>query len=113
MERNRAILDQFSVMEQRIFELENEMNNSDDEILNELFAIEKKLLLKKLQQIQSAVMKLENVYERRVIWLHYIGEMNNGKRVRLKIWQIANQMGYSFDWAKKTNASALKNIKFD
>ena len=112
-ERNKAILNQFAVMEERITELENEIRQSDDEILKELFAIEKECLTKKLQQIQSAVMRLDNVHERRMIWLHYIGEINNGKRVRLKIWQIANRMNYSFDWAKKVNASAIKNLNFD
>jgi hypothetical protein len=70
-------------------------------------------LTKKLEKIQRAVMNLESVPERRVIWLHYIGELKNGRRERLFLWQIAEKMNYSFDWVKKANASALKNIKFN
>jgi len=109
--RKKAILQQFGATEDRVNDLRKELSVCENPVLRELYEIEKMTLIEKLVQIEQAVMNMTNMHERRVLWLHYIGDIKNGKRHRLLLWQIANVMGYSYDWVKGVHGVALKNLK--
>ena len=62
-------------------------------------------------RILNAMQKMPNITERHVLWLHYIGKLENGKYKRLNLWQIANEIGYSHDRVKHIHGDALLHIK--
>lgn len=104
----------FEVTEQRCAEIRREMliNNSDE--LREALKREESELTDILRSIENAIHSLNDIRERRVLWLKYVGKIENGKRNRLKYdWQIANEMGYSSVWVKKARGRALDKIRIE
>lgn len=70
--------------------------------------------LEKLRyKIISAIKTLPDLRERRVLYLAYIGKTDGKGYKRLKLWQIANEMGYSFDRIKHIHGAALLHIELD
>ena len=63
------------------------------------------------ERILDAVSRLENVTERSILWLHYIGKLQNGRYKRLALWQIAAQLNYSEIWIKQLHKTALEKLK--
>lgn len=62
-------------------------------------------------RILSAIQEMPNITERTILWLHYIGKAERGKYKRLKLWQIANEIGYSHDRVKHMHGMALLHLK--
>ena len=63
------------------------------------------------ENILSAVNSLQNITERSVVQLYYIGKLKNGKYKRLMLWQIANELGYSEDRIKHIHINAIKHLE--
>lgn len=62
-------------------------------------------------RIMAAVRELNDITERRIIHLKYIGK-NDGKYHRpVCLWEIANELNYSLDWVKHLHNRALKHLK--
>ena len=112
VERKKAILRAYGISVDRMAEIEREIKASDNPLLDELLKNEKAIINEKLMRIESAIAKLDDDGEKRVLWLCYVGEIREGRRRRLLLWQVANHMGYSLDWVKKKHASALKHLEF-
>lgn len=64
-------------------------------------------------KIVSAIKALPDLRERRVLYLAYIGKSGENGVRRLKLWQIADEMGYSFDRIKHIHGNALLHIRLD
>ena len=86
---------------EQLVEIERQINEETDE------------LYKLRYKIISAVKALPDLRERRVLYLAYIGKSNGNGYKRLKLWQIANEMGYSLDRVKQLLGTALLHIKLD
>lgn len=68
-------------------------------------------LIDELEYITMAIKNVPNVNERRILWLHYVGKIEHGKRRRLLLWEVANEISYSVDWVKVAHIKALNKIK--
>lgn len=68
-------------------------------------------LIDELEYISLAIRNVSNINERRVLWLRYVGKIKNGKRERLYLWEVANEMAYSSDHIKKVHANAIRHLK--
>lgn len=86
---------------EHLVKIEQQINEETDE-------------LEKLRyKIISAIKTLPDLRERRVLYLAYIGKTDGKGYKRLKLWQIANEMGYSFDRIKHIHGAALLHIELD
>lgn len=116
MTRNEKeeILKSFETAEQRCVEIRKEMLLNDSEELRKALKHEESELTDILRNIENAIYSLNDIRERRVLWLKYVGKIENGKRNRLKYdWQIANEIGYSSAWVKKARGRALDKIRIE
>ena len=86
---------------ERIVKIEQQI---DDEI-DELLIMRHKIL--------SAINALKDIRERRVLYLAYVGKDNGDGRIRLKLWQVANEMHYSLDHVNRLHGMALKHINLE
>ena len=84
---------------ERIIKIEQQI---DDEI-DELLIMRHKIL--------SAINALNDVRERRVLYLAYIGKESGDGRRRLMLWQVANEMHYSVDMINILHGRALKHLE--
>lgn len=86
---------------EHLVKIEQQINKETDE-------------LEKLRyKIISAIKTLPDLRERRVLYLAYIGKTDGKGYKRLKLWQIADEMGYSFDRIKHIHGAALLHIELD
>ena len=108
----KDILRAYGISVDRMADIEREIRASDNPLLDELLKNEKAIINEKLMRIEAAIAKLDDDGEKRVLWLCYVGKIREGRRRRLLLWEVANEMGYSEDWVKKKHASALKNLVF-
>lgn len=86
---------------EHLVKIEQQINEETDE------------LYKLRYKIVSAIKELPDLRERRVLYLAYIGKMDEKGYKRLKLWQIADEMGYSFDRIKQLHGTALLHIEID
>ena len=111
VKRKADALKEYAPMFYRVQTLEQELTETDDPVLKELFDREKKELNEKLESIEVAICVLPDVDERNVLWSTYIGNIKRGVRRRCERWQIANSFNYSEAWVKKKHDSGIKHIK--
>ena len=83
---------------ERLVKIEQQINEETDE------------LYKLRYKIISAIKALPDLRERRVLYLAYIGKTDGKGYKRLKLWQIANEMGYSIDHINRLHGLGLKHI---
>ena len=83
---------------ERLVKIEQQINEETDE------------LYKLRYKIISAIKVLPDLRERRVLYLAYIGKTDGKGYKRLKLWQIANEMGYSIDHINRLHGLGLKHI---
>ena len=83
---------------ERLVKIEQQINEETDE------------LYKLRYRIISAIKALPDLRERRVLYLAYIGKTDGKGYKRLKLWQIANEMGYSIDHINRLHGLGLKHI---
>ena len=83
---------------ERLVKIEQQINKETDE------------LYKLRYKIISAIKSLPDLRERRVLYLAYIGKTDGKGYKRLKLWQIANEMGYSIDHINRLHGLGLKHI---
>lgn len=115
---------QFAQMEKRIEELTMERehliktlefkpeNIEKIKLIDNMLNEEIDMLIDELEYITTAIKNIPSVSERRILWLHYVGKLEHGKRRRLMLWEIANEISYSLDWVKRAHIKALNKIKF-
>lgn len=114
--QKKQILENFSQIEGRIKELEQEQKNSNFDTIEEAKKIvdlingEKKELLETQSQIMLAIRKLSNITERRIIHLKYIGKKDGLYHKTLPLWKIANELGYSPDYINHLHGDALQHL---
>lgn len=63
------------------------------------------------QRIMSAIRKLPDITERRIIHLKYIGKPQGLYHRTLPLWKIANELGYSTDRINHLHGDALRNLE--
>ena len=83
---------------ERLVKIEQQINAEIDE------------LYKLRYKIISAIKALPDLRERRVLYLAYIGKTDGKEYKPLKLWQIANEMGYSIDHINRLHGLGLKHI---
>ena len=83
---------------ERLVKIEQQINEETDE------------LYKLRYKIISAIKALPDLRERRVLYLAYIGKTDGKEYKPLKLWQIANEMGYSIDHINRLHGLGLKHI---
>lgn len=83
---------------ERLVKIEQQINEETDE------------LYKLRYKIISAIKALPDLRERRVLYLAYIGKTDGKGYKCLKLWQIANEMGYSIDHINRLHGLGLKHI---
>lgn len=118
----KAILLQFSLINDRLCELNKELDLWDflptkdiETGENIIKQIEKETdkLLKMRAKITDAINKIDDITEKRVLMLAYIGEPKQAHYERLKLWQIANKLHYSIDRIKQIHCKALEHIEIE
>lgn len=138
-EEKKKILNNFQKIEGRIRELEEEQevlwsritsasqnlngmpkgNTGENKILNAIERLERLTnlidgerdeLADVQQAIMSAVRKLPNITERRIIHLKYIGKAEGLYHKTLPLWKIANELGYSPDRINHMHGDALRHL---
>lgn len=62
-------------------------------------------------QIMSAIRKLPDITERRIIHLKYIGEPNDKQHRTMPLWKIANKLDYSHDRIRHIHGIALLHLE--
>lgn len=60
--------------------------------------------------IITAIGKLDNIAARQILTLKYIGEPTGKYHNPLKLWQIANRLGYSTDHIKHLHIKAISDL---
>ncbi len=120
----KKLLKSFSIIDSRVkllsTEIDNELCNAAASTLS--YADQLKIMLDELEsernklyslqaRIIKAISELNDLRERQVLYLKYIG-MDKGKGHRqLKLWQIAKEMNYSEDRVKRFHTAGLLHIK--
>ena len=70
-------------------------------------------LLELKSKILNAIFKIEDIREREILLLYYIGEKQpDGRYKQLLLWQIANKIGYSTGRVNHLHSDAVRHIKF-
>ena len=70
-------------------------------------------LLELKSKIFNAILEVENITEREILILYYIGEKQpDGRYKQFFLWQIANKIGYSTDRVNHLHCDAVKHINF-
>lgn len=62
-------------------------------------------------RIMAAVRELNDITERRIIHLKYIGKPEGNYHRAMPLWKIANELGYSVDRINHLHIDALKKLK--
>lgn len=140
VKEKKEILNNFLKIESRVRELEEELeklwsratsaspnldgmprsNNGVSKTQNAIERIEKlvKLIDEERDElaavqyrIMTAIRKLPDITERRIIHLKYIGEPNDKYHRTLPLWKIANKLGYSHDRIRHIHSAALLHLE--
>jgi len=135
----KKILKSYAEIEGRLFELESELEFLEKNPMRPInlsgtrgsgnnkstieAGIEQKEKLKKLIQeeckdlqilkmrIVAAIKGIENITERRIIFLKYIGTGSGKFHRQMPLWKIANELSISYDYAKHLHLRALNHLK--
>ena len=62
-------------------------------------------------RIMSAIRKLPDITERRIIHLKYIGEADSKYHRTMPLWKIANELGYSHDRIRHIHSAAILHLE--
>ena len=62
-------------------------------------------------RIMTAIRKLPDITERRIIHLKYIGEADSKYHRTMPLWKIANKLGYSHDRIRHIHSAALLHLE--
>lgn len=123
--QKKELLNNFSCIEYRVKELEEELNfikaNIDNgtylKNIEEIERVanlieEEKIELNQTQfRIMFAIKNLPDITERRVIHLKYIGKKEGPYHKTMPLWKIANELGYSPDRINHIHGDALRHLK--
>ncbi len=135
----KRILQSYAKIEGRLLELESELEFLEKNPMRPInltgtrgsgnnkstieAATERKEKLEKLIQeeyndlqilktrIVAAIKSLDDITERRIIFLKYIGKGSGKYHKTLPLWKIARELGYSVDRVNHLHGTALRNLK--
>lgn len=62
-------------------------------------------------KIMTAIKGLDDITERRILHLKYIGQADGQYHDTMPLWKIANRLGYSLDRVKHKHSDAIAHLK--